>query len=86
VDIDPKKLKPAEGTLAVSFVDDEDDDAAPELMSYEGCLALVVAVGTDVKGVKAGDVVVCKPYARDGLKLGDVTLISSWDVAATIKE
>lgn len=92
MDLEGVSIKPAEGMLAVKFVDDDEDDDGPssspsEPMDYEGCLAIVVAVGPKVTGAKRGDTIVCKPYARDGLKVGDdLVLIESWSVAATITE
>lgn len=96
MDLEGVTIKPAEGTLAVKFVDDDDDDdddsgalatsynAAPEPMDYEGCLAIVIAVGPKVPGVKKGDTVVTSSWAKDGIKVGGLNLISSWDVKATL--
>ena len=101
MDIEGVKIKPADGYIAVHFVDDDEDgdesatqspalpayNAAPtpsEPMPYEGCLAIVQAVGSKAGSFKVGAVVVVRPYARDGLKIGSMTLIASYDVAATL--
>jgi len=94
MDLEGVKIKPAEGTLAVKFIDEEDDDDnSPSLPSaaepddpleYEGCLAIVMAVGPKVTNVKVGDTVVTNEWARSGMKLGGLRLISAWDVKATL--
>ena len=94
MDLEGVQLKPAEGTLAVKYIDDDDDDDdssgalpysdSPEPMDYEGCLAIVVAVGTKVNGIKKGDTVVTSEWCRNGMKLGGLTLISSYEVKATL--
>jgi len=78
-------IKPAEGKLAVLFVDDDDEDdedvgvakvssfgaapADPSDAEEEGCLAIVQGVGDKVKA-KKGQTVVVRPWARrDGLKI-----------------
>ncbi len=76
------KVKPADGYMAVRFIDDlssvKDD-------SDEALLAIVDAVGSKVSGVKAGDTVILRPYARHGLKLGDdLVLIESYSVAGRV--
>jgi hypothetical protein len=90
MDLSGVDIKPAEGMVAVKFVDDGDgdDDAASatpsEPMPYEGVLAIVLGVGAKTS-VKKGDTIVVRPYARDGLCLGDgVYLIDSYCIAATI--
>jgi hypothetical protein len=95
MDLEGVQIKPAEGTIAVKFID-EDDDAddsgalpavsdTPEPMDYEGCLAIVVAVGPKVAGIKKGDTVVTSEWSRSGMKIGGLTLISSYEVKATLK-
>lgn len=94
MNIDVSKLQLREGNLAVKFLDEDDDDeddkpqenyGSPEPVPYEGCLAMVVAVGPKVSGVKPGSIVVTGPYARNGMKLGDSTLISAYDVIGSLK-
>lgn len=85
-------ITPSEGKVALTFVDDvdgDDDDrgATPsdDGVEYEGCIAIVVGVGAGVKGVKKGSTVIVSPWARDGLKVGDDTVIcDSYCIAATI--
>ena len=91
MNLDDVELRPAEGMLIVHFVDDEVNEAPSsssspsEPMPYEGVLALVVAVGPKgPAGVKKGNAVVCGPYARDGMKIGENVLVSSWDIKATV--
>lgn len=100
MDLTGVNLKPAEGMLIVRFVDDDDDDdddenqtpsygadAYPESMPYEGCLAIVTAVGPKSGNVRVGNTIVTRPYARDGLKIGGgLTLIESYCVVATLAE
>ena len=85
MDLSGVKIKPAEGMVAVKFVDDDDDDSpSDEPLEYECLLAIVVGVGAKVK-VKEGATVVTKPWARDGLCLGEgIHLINEYEIAATI--
>ena len=93
MDLAGQKIKPAEGCLAVRFVDDDDEDEQADEISYgalqdakpyEGCLAVVAGVGDKVK-TKVGATIVTSPWAREGLKLGNgLVLISEYDVKATL--
>lgn len=79
-------IVPTEGMVAVRFVDDDDDDSTmssgePE---YDGLLAIVVAAGPKTS-VKKGQIIVTRPWARDGLKVGEAVLIDSYQIAATLK-
>jgi hypothetical protein len=88
-------LTPAEGKVLLHFVDaDVDDDessasalpnASYEPVPYEGCLAIVMAVGAKVSA-KKGQVVVVSPWARDGLKVGENILADAYHIQATVKE
>lgn len=90
MNLDGIKIKPAEGKLAVKFIDGEEEDeveaaSSSPPVSYEGVLAIVVAVGAKVTGVKDGDTVVMRSWARQGLKVGDNLFIcDGYDVAATL--
>lgn len=81
-------IKPAEGMVALSFVDDLDDDGDIDQdtdADYDGLLAIVVGVGPKVTGIKKGDTVVTRPYARDGLNVGNgIVLVESYCIAGTI--
>ena len=97
MDLTGQKIKPAEGMLVVRFVDDDVDDdkdpdstrypsAEPVNKPYEGCLAVVAAVGDKVKA-KVGSTIVTDPWAREGLKLGNgLVVINSNAVKATLLE
>lgn len=86
------ELTPTEGMLCVEFLEDDADGdfgKSPlppgEERRFEGVLARVIAVGAKVKA-KKGEYVLCGQYACEGLKFGDYTLISNWDVKATLSE
>lgn len=97
MDLAGGKIKPAEGYLAVRFVDDDDEETnekaeqssyeggpQPSAVEYEGCLAVVAAVGSKVSA-KVGDTIVTRPYARDGVKIGTgLVLIENYCVLATV--
>lgn len=90
MDLTGVELVPAEGMVAVKFVDEEDDadEAMPGIEEpsdpYEGVLAIVVAVGKKVDA-KKGDTVVMRSWARSGTKLGDnLYICSGFDIVATI--
>lgn len=85
MDLSGVDIKPAEGMIAVKFVDDADDEAyEPEGFDNEGVLAIVLGVGAKTK-VKKGDTVITRSYARDGTCLGDgVHLIDDYCILATI--
>lgn len=96
MNIDASKVALCEGTLAVRFLDEDEDEPAKGeeqyaspvpsgSMPYEGCLAQVVSVGPKVAGVKVGSIVVTRPWARDGMKLGDATVIDAHSVVGTLK-
>lgn len=98
--LDGVTIKPAEGKLAVRFVDDPDVDdqsdmmragyeatrsSPPGMISNDGCLAEVIAVGPKVKNAKKGDVIVTNEWARDGVKLDDgVTIVDDYCVQAVV--
>jgi hypothetical protein len=95
VDLSDADIKPAEGMVAVTFLDDAKDDSSGTLppepsdvpsspVPYEGLLAQVLGAGAKTS-FKKGQVVVCRPYARDGLCIGTNThLINAYDIVATI--
>lgn len=74
------KLKPVEGKIVLKFLDEETDEermkrhvAHPGAVEHEpekAEFAQVIAVGPKV-AAKAGDVVLVRPWARDGLDVGD---------------
>ena len=82
-------IQPAEGKVALKFVDDLDDDGDLDEdtdVDNDGLIAIVIGVGTGVKNVKKGDTVVTTPWARDGLCIGDNTYIcDAWCIAGTVK-
>lgn len=96
MNLDGVEIKPAEGKIAIRFVDDDDDGdegsasaspSAPESgVEYEGVLAIVLAVGPKVAGTKKGDVVVMSPWARDSsLCIGGGTHIcGAYQIEATL--
>lgn len=92
MDLAGLKIKPAEGMVAVKFVDDDDDadDATPsptsEPVPYKGVLAMVVGVGAKVSGVKKGNIVVTRSYARDSLCVEGVHFVDSYSIVATLSE
>lgn len=89
-------IKPTGNQVAVQFLDDEDEEAeergamasnAPTSdESYnELCYAICVGVGPEAqKGIKKGDALLVKKYARSGAHIDDVYLIDSWAVSASI--
>lgn len=94
MDLTGADIEPAEGYIAVRFIDDDKDaDDVPSASSgvvpggsysNDACLALIVAVGAKVKA-KKGQVALLRPYARDGLKLGDgIVLVESYCIAGTV--
>ena len=90
MDISGVDLKPAEGMVALKFVDDLDDDGdlgSDTDVDYDGLLAIVLAVGPKVTGIRKGDTVVTRPYARDGLKIGEnAVLADAYCIAATVSK
>lgn len=90
------KYKLQEGLIALRFVDDVDNDdvlttsqaypamAPSDPVPYEGCVAVVSAVGAKVTGVKVGSTVVTRPWTRDGLKIGDDVVAYPDDIIATL--
>lgn len=93
MNLDGSEIKPAEGMIAVRFVDDDLEEerretyaASPDSYENEALLAIVVAVGPKVSGVKKADVALLRSYAADGVKLGDgIVLIESYCVLGTVK-
>lgn len=99
MDLDGVKFVPAEGYLAVKFLDEDEDDEKPEssysspstepkdLGASEAELASVVAVGPKVKGMKAGNLIFTRSGCRKWCtKVGDDTyLLSSYEVLGTVK-
>lgn len=98
MDLTGADITPAEGKLAVRFIDDDDDDddettaaaqypSAPgEEVPYKGCLAIVLDVGPKAGTAKKGNIIVVSPWAKRGLKIGDdVIIIDSYSVQATLK-
>ena len=78
------ELKPVEGKIVLKFLDEETEgekrdrmsgNMQPGSTSEKGVFAQVIAVGP--KSVaKKGAVVIVRPWARDGLDLGDDTVLT----------
>lgn len=95
MDLSGADVSPAEGRVLLRFVDDEDDEessrdktgpALADSVPYEGCLALILAVGPKTGTLKKGQMAICTPYARDGLKLGDNTVMTDvYNIVGTLK-
>lgn len=89
-------IKPAEGKIAITLVDDDEDKKprpmagpgpAPAPTESDDCvLGTVVAVGAKVPGVKKGDVVVLRSWARSEPRIGERLIIcDAYSVLATIE-
>lgn len=85
-------IEPAEGMVALEFLDEEDDEERPSYDEYndgqpnEGVYAICVGVGRDVKRCKRGDTVIVDKWAREGMKVGDdVVLADQWVVKGVLK-
>lgn len=92
MDLSGVSVKPAEGRVILKFVDDDTEDEAPAApgqlptVEYDGCLAIVVAVGAKCTS-KPGQAVITSQWARDGMKLGEGhVLASQYDIVGTITE
>lgn len=78
------ELKPVEGKIVLKFLDDETADekrdrtsgySQPGGTTEKGVYAQVIAVGP--KSVtKKGAVVIVRPWARDGLDIGDGSVLT----------
>lgn len=85
------QIEPAEGYVALEFLDDaEDDDAPPSYDSpsddNDGVFAMVVGVGKKVTNCKRGDTVVVSKWAKEGMRIGDdCVLCESYVVKAIVK-
>jgi hypothetical protein len=86
------QIEPAEGMVAIEFVDDEDEEPANAQQaetpsSYnEACFAICVGVGKKVTRCKRGDTVIVMSFARQGIKIGDdVTLCEEYVVKGVVK-
>lgn len=97
MDLSGIEVKPAEGMLAVRFVDDIDGEeaqeatnpapaaAVPETKEDEALVAVVLGVGASVKGVKKSDTVILRSYARHGLRIGKNTaIVEAYSLAAIL--
>jgi hypothetical protein len=88
LDLTGVSIKPAPGMVALRFVDDldDDDDISTNIdVDNYGLIATVLGVGDDVKGVRKGSTVIVRTYARDGLKLGENSVLTeAYCVIATI--
>lgn len=98
MDLTGVKIKPAEGMVALAFVDSDEevDEEIKKSVSYNstpyepkpycGLLAIVLGIGPNVTTCKVGDTVVVGPYARDGLKIGENSVLTdAYHIKATIK-
>lgn len=93
-------IKPVEGMVALQILDDpkaKDDDSsdmvsasgAPSDDSYNTALtAIVIGIGPKgPAGVKKGSIVLCRGYARDGLRIDDdVVLTDSYCIAGVVQQ
>lgn len=85
-------IEPAEGFVALEFLDDEKQDeernqyAEPGSDSYnEALFAVCVGVGKKVTVCKRGDTVVVRAYAREGIHVSDdVVLCESYCVVGKV--
>lgn len=91
MDLEGIGLKPAEGKIAVRFVDDEEEEASesmagtgPQPSQDEAVLAVVTGVGPKVTGVKKGDTVALRGWTRYSPKVGSITICDAYDVLGTI--
>lgn len=90
-------IDPAEGYVAVEFLDDYDGDENEGVDRYDStpagsspgavCFAQCEGVGKDVKRCKRGDVVLVMEYERkNGIKISDsLILVSQWSVVGVVK-
>jgi|1185.fasta_scaffold135628_2 co-chaperonin GroES (HSP10) len=90
-------IKPIEGMVALQLLEPLDEESGanksamatsstPEDSYNEALYAIVVGVGPKGPiGVKKGDTVLCRGYARDGLKIGDdVVLVESYCIVGKV--
>lgn len=89
-------VEPVEGFVALQIVDDETEEErkariarnahAPSQSYNEAIYAIVVGIGPKgPKGVKKGDTVLVRKYARDGLRLDENTVLcESYCIAAVV--
>lgn len=75
------KITPAEGKVAIEFIDQDAGDS-------DAMAANVIGVGPGVKGIKVGDTVLvtesCKIY---GTKIDDETsVVNSYDVIGVVEQ
>jgi hypothetical protein len=85
-------IEPAEGYVAIEFLDGEDadpaDHARPAPVSNdenEALMAMCVGVGKKVTTCKRGDTVLVRPYARNGIRVGDnIVLVEAYCVVGRL--
>jgi hypothetical protein len=87
-------IEPAEGMIALEFLDDEKQeetrpkyDAPPSSDAYnEAVFAICVGVGKKVTTCKRGDTLVVRAYAREGVRVSDdVVIVEAYCVLGTVK-
>ena len=88
------KIKPTARKVAIELLDPDDDDdvqdqAGSEPMPHqeqEAVLVLINGVGSEVKGMKSGDMALAHPWVKhSGLKVDDTTrIVDSYDIAAVV--
>lgn len=89
MDLSSLKITPAEGKIALAFLEGEDGQAQsyPSEPGHpdECLLALVTAVGPKVKGVDEGDTVIVSSWARSSPTVGGSThLVDAYAVLGKI--
>lgn len=88
-------ISPAEGFIAVEFLDDDEDEdeRAANRRSYptvdddynEAVAAYVVGIGKKVTTCKKGDTVFVRKYARNAIHMGSTYFVEAYCVVATVK-
>lgn len=89
-------IQPVEGMVALQILDDDTDEKSerqtgmgltPDDSYNEALHAIVIGIGPKgPAGVKKGNVVLCRGYARNGLDVGDgVVLTDVYCIAGVVK-
>jgi chaperonin GroES len=85
------KLKPIGDRVVAQSIEAESKTASglylPETVKEKSKIAVVKAVGSEVKDIKLGDKIVYKEYSTTELKLDgeDYIIVKAEDVLATVK-
>lgn len=89
MDLSGVSIVPSEGKVALTFLDDEEGEPEtyPQPNEPDPCfLAIVAGVGAKVTGIKKGDTVVVRSWARSAPCIGGNTHVcDAYDVLATLK-